>query len=114
MFWKKDKIKEDSKKLKKLYDVKDDAYNIYDNDATAENKAIFDSKVKDIDDFIYNVYSKDVYETYANDKPDLVRIRTGEVVSWGDAFGDSFEKLNINQKHELIGLIEGGSKYGFK
>ncbi len=41
---------------------------------------------------------KDVYETYANEKPDLVRIRTKEVVSWGDAFGDSFEKLNISLK----------------
>ena len=74
------------------------SYAVNHNDATAENKAIFDSKVKDIDDFIYNVYSKDVYETYANDKPDLVRIRTEEVVNWGDAFGDSFEKLNISLK----------------
>ena len=55
-----------------------------------------------------------VFEHYSKSKPDLVRIHTGEVIHWQDAFGDSFEKTDKSQRHALVGLIEGDSKYRFK
>lgn len=67
-----------------------------------------------IDALIEGDYAKAVFDHYSEIKPVLIRIRTGEEVQWSEAFGDSFDKTTLAQRHALVGLIEGESKYKFK
>lgn len=64
--------------------------------------------------FKENVYAKAIFEHYAPKKPKLIRIKTGETVSWDDAFGNDFESIPKLQRHALIGLVENSSKYRIK
>ena len=73
-----------------------------------------DSLINQIDTLIEGNYSKAVFDYYAPRKPLLIRERTGEEIQWTDAFGDSFDKTTPGQRHSLVGLIEGGSKYRIK
>ena len=85
---------------------------------TEETQALpgseIDEMIHQIDELIEGDYAQAVYNYYSRKKPLLIRIRTGEEVKWQDAYGESFEKLNPGQKHSLVGLIEGGSKYRIK
>ena len=73
-----------------------------------------DSLICQIDSLIEGDYAQAVFDHYSEKKPLLIRIHTGEETQWLDAFGDSFEKTTLGQRHSLVGLIEGGGKYRFK
>lgn len=73
-----------------------------------------DSLISQIDSLIEGDYAQAVFDHYSGKKPLLIRIHTGEEVQWLDAFGDTFDKTTPGQRHALVGLIEGGSKYRFK
>lgn len=65
----------------------------------------------EINIFIENQYAKDVFERYVKQKPQLIRNKTKQLISWDEAFGDDFNELGTNEKNALVGLIEGQSKY---
>jgi hypothetical protein len=67
-----------------------------------------------IKEFIETEYGEAVFRHFEHNRPALVRIHTGEEVTWNEAFGDSLEKITKSQKHSLVGLIEGGGQYKLK
>lgn len=71
-------------------------------------------KTQEIDEFIENVYARDVFEKFSKRKPTLVRNKTGEVVTWEMAFGTNFDEISRSLRHSLVGLIEGDGRYRFK
>lgn len=73
-----------------------------------------DILIHQIDDLVEGDYSRAVFDHYSQRKPLLIRSHTHEEVLWQDAFGDSFDKTTLGQRHSLVGLIEGGGKYRFK
>lgn len=73
-----------------------------------------ESLICKIDELIEGEYSLAVFTCYAKKQPLLIRVYTGEQIQWVDAFGMSYDRLTLGQKHSLVGLIEGGGKYRFK
>lgn len=67
-----------------------------------------------IDELIEGEYSRAVFNHYSGIRPPLIRIYTNEEIQWIDAFGDTYDQTSVGQRHALVGLIEGGSKYRFK
>ena len=100
------------KELSRLYDRKHKLQSDDLDDASVQEE--LDAVVSEIDTLMEGRYAREVFECYVKKKPDLVRIRTGEIVTWQDAFGDSYNSITKSQKHELVGLVEGGSKYRLK
>ena len=74
----------------------------------------FDLVDKQINDFVEGKYAEEVFRYYQRKQPALIRVRTGEEVSWREAFGDSFEAVSTSLKHSLVGLVEGGGRYKIK
>ncbi len=81
-----------------------------DNDYSPELNSIN----KQINEFIETEYGEAVFRHFEHIRPVLVRIHTGEEVTWNEAFGCSFEEITKSQKHSLVGLIEGGGQYKLK
>lgn len=77
-------------------------------------RAEADSKIKEIDHFVENIYAKDVFDKYGKKRPKLISNKTEDVVSWEDAFGSVFEEIPKGVRHSLVGLVEGGGLYRFK
>ena len=73
-----------------------------------------DALIRQIDDLVEGDYSRAVFDHYSRKEPLLIRSHTHEEVQWRDAFGESFDKTTIGQRHSLVGLIEGGGKYRLK
>jgi len=44
----------------------------------------------------------------------LIRVRTGEEVSWDEAFGNDFCKVSKSLRHSLVGLVEEPGRYVLK
>ena len=108
MFWFNSKIKQDSKIYKKM---NQERFALEDN--PSKRKAA-DEKIREIDEFVENIYARDVFDEYSKKKPNLVRNKTGEVVSWDIAFGTDFNEVSSSLRHSLVGLIEGSGRYRFK
>ncbi len=81
-----------------------------DDDSSPELNSINEQ----INKFIETEYGEAVFRHFEHKRPALIRIHTGEEVTWNDAFGDSLEKITKSQKHSLVGLIEGGGQYKLK
>lgn len=73
-----------------------------------------DTFISEIDSFIENDYANAVFQYFAKKQPDLIRIKTGEVVSWDDAFGTDFDNVTKSLRHSLVGLVEGDGRYKLK
>lgn len=73
-----------------------------------------DQVITEIDELIEGRYSKEVFQYYAKIQPALIRIRTGEEVTWKEAFGDSYDVITKSQKHSLVGIVEGTGRYKLK
>ena len=67
-----------------------------------------------ISELVEGVYAEEVFRYYAKKQPSLIRIHTGEEVTWKDAFGDAFESVSKSLRHSLVGLVEGGGQYTIK
>ena len=67
-----------------------------------------------IADLIENEYALAVFDKFSKIKPDLIRIKTGEVVSWEDGFGSDFDKISKSLRHSLVGLVEEPGRYKLK
>ena len=74
----------------------------------------FDGIDSQINELIEGKYSEEVFRYYAKKKPVLVRVHTGEEISWTDAFGENYESVSKSLRHSLVGLIEGGGRYRVK
>ena len=85
-----------------------------DEDISAVAGSELEILISQIDALIEGDYAKAVFDHYSISKPELIRTSTGDEVQWLDAFGDSFTMTTAGQRHALVGLIEGGSKYRFK
>lgn len=103
-----------SKQLKQLYAVKNEIYEKSLNNPNEQLKKDFENAVACIDEFIEGEYANAVYEKFRNKKPKLIRIKTGDEVSWDDAFGTDFEAISKSLRHSLVGLVEEPGKYRFK
>ena len=73
-----------------------------------------DNLINQINALIEGEYSKEIFDYYSKTEPVLIRIRTGEEISWKDAFGNSFQDVSKSLRHSLVGLVEGGGKYRIK
>lgn len=102
------------KVLEKLRTEKFGLQEDYNESESDELKAKIDELTKKIDLFIEETYAKEIYDYYKSKKPKLVRIKNGQIESWEDVFGDSYEALSKAQLHVLIGLVEGDGKYKLK
>ena len=87
MFWCNSKIKQDSKIYKKS---------------------------QEIDEFVENVYARDIFNKFNKKNPKLICNQSGDVVDWNSAFGTDFNNVSKGLRHSLVGLIEGGGKYRFR
>ena len=83
-------------------------------DVQATPGSELDILIHQIDNLVEGDYSRAVFDYYSRRKPLLIRSHTHEEVRWQDAFGDSFDRTTLGQRHSLVGLIEGGGKYRFK
>ena len=91
----------------------------YDNTLGTTNDAEeIDADINELSDriaaFIENEYALAVFEKYSKEKPNLIRIKTGEIVSWDDAFGSDFENVSKSLRHSLVGLVEEPGRYRFE
>ncbi len=86
-------------------------HEILSTNETLANSKEFDYIDNQINELIEGKYSEEVFRYYSKKKPVLIRIHTGEEISWADAFGDSFESVSKSLRHSLVGIIEGGGKY---
>ena len=68
----------------------------------------------DIEELIEGRYAEEVFQYYLKSRPILIRIRTGEEISWNDAFGESYDEITKSQKHSLVGLVENTGRYRLK
>ena len=107
-------FKKYKKELAMLYEKKQELDNRDDNDVQVVPGSEMDQIIKQIDSLIEGDYAKAVFEYYQKKSPSLIRIRTGETVSWKDAFGDSFDEVSKSLRHSLVGLVEGGGRYKMK
>ena len=82
-----------------------DSANIF-NRAKLEKES--EEAFKKLLDYSRNTYAKAIFETLSKNKPNLVRVRTGEKCSWGDLFSTDFESLDAKHRDILVGLIDGG------
>ena len=73
-----------------------------------------DQLISQIDALIEGDYAKAVFDYYKEKAPLLIRIRTGEEISWKEAFGDSFDDVSKSLRHSLVGLVEGDGRYRIK
>lgn len=70
--------------------------------------------IEEIDDYIENEYALKVYECFVKKEPDLIRVRTGETITWKEAFGDDFYAISKGLRHSLVGLVEENLRYKLK
>ena len=105
-------IRKCRKELSALYEKKRVLENEEDTQALPGSE--LDTLIRQIDDLVEGDYSRAVFDHYSRSKPLLIRSHTQEEVQWQDAFGDSFDKTTLGQRHSLVGLIEGGGKYSLK
>ena len=68
----------------------------------------------EIDTFIENEYAEYVFDYYSKKQPELIDSSSGTMVSWSDAFGNSFTRLSKDLRHALVGLVEGYGQYRIK
>ncbi len=60
-------------------------------------------------------YAKHVFDYFTLRKPDVIRKKTGDILTWKEAFSDSFSKLDRGLKNSLVALIEeDGGQYRLK
>ena len=57
-------------------------------------------------DELFEKLSKSVYETFNEQKPDLINKKTNEKVKWEALFDVDFEKLTYKQKDTIIRLLD--------
>ncbi|MDI9243201.1 hypothetical protein [Fusibacillus kribbianus] len=105
--WKTNKIE-----LERLYKKRQDLEQI--NEGKVLPGSELDKVYKEIDLLIEGEYAESVFAYYVKKRPALIRIKTGEIVTWDDAFGNSFEKVSKSLRHSLVGLVEGGGRYKIK
>ncbi len=110
------KIKRMSQKLKELYSQEHELSQRYEEALSAgEDAENINNSLKvlagTIADFIENEYAFAVYERYCKSKPNLIRVKTGEVVSWDEGFGSDFDKISKSLRHSLVGLVEEPGRY---
>ena len=110
-----------SKELHKLYNQRRSLQKIIDDmnfdelqtDEKNVNQEI-DTLSDLIDSYIENEYSRAVFDEYSKKKPDLIRIKTGEIIKWDVAFGYEFENVTKSLRHSLVGLVELPGRYKLK
>lgn len=108
-------IKECKKEYKDLLKRRYRYYDEYGMDIPEKEQKEFDSLDDQINKLIEGPYSLAVFNEYSKTQPMLINNRTGEKVTWKDAFGDSYDELTKSIKHTLVGLVEGGTgRYRFK
>ena len=113
------KVKGFSRELEKLYKQKHDLSRQYDDaESNGREAEQINARLKELSDriaaFIENEYAMAVFEKYSKSKPQLIRIKTGETVSWDEAFGDDFERISKSLRHSLVGLVEEPGRYRLK
>lgn len=69
---------------------------------------------EEISGFVENTYALAVFEYYKKKQPELIRVSTGEQMTWDAAFGSSFEAVSRTLRHSLVGLVEGDGRYSLK
>lgn len=114
-------LKKYSKELKDLYAEENNLSNQYydaletlgDSQKAEQIKIEMDKMSEKNTNFIENDYAQAVFAHYYDKKPMLIRVRTGEEVSWDEAFGNDFCKVSKSLRHSLIGLVEEPGRYVF-
>ena len=109
-------------KMKEMYDqmeaLRDEHAQIEEDDGPCDRLEKLNREIEDLSvhirSLIENDYSQAVFNAYKDEKPPLIRILTGETVTWDDAFGDDFEKISRSLRHSLVGLVEDPGRYRFK
>ena len=74
----------------------------------------YDKVVEELNKLEEGEYSKAIFDVLNEEKPDLIRNRTGEVISWDDAWGGTYDNISKSLRHSLVALLEGGGRYRFK
>lgn len=86
----------------------------YNETNSKKDRTAADRKSKEIDDFIENVYAKDIYDSYQYSDPVIVNKKTGDMKMWsqvldsGKDYTKDFNKLTRNDKNKLV-TIENGT-----
>lgn len=111
MFGIKNKLKAHSKKLADLYKKQHKLEESYNNSGSKKDREEADRVLTEIDSFVEQEYAKDVFETYKKKKPALLKKKDKSKMTWEEVFGDDFESLSKNQRHALVGLVEGSGAY---
>ena len=113
------KLKKLSKELKKLYSQKHDLTRKYEDALSYGEKA--EQISMDLEEltnrialFIENEYALAVFEKYSKTRPELIRVKTGETVTWEEGFGTDFDKISKSLRHSLVGLVEEPGRYKLK
>ena len=115
-------LKKYSKELKDLYaeenNLSDQYYDALEtlgySQKAEQIKIEMDKMSEKITNFIENDYAQAVFAHYYDKKPMLIRVRTGEEVSWDEAFGNDFCKVSKSLRHSLVGLVEEPGRYVLK
>lgn len=110
------KLKKLSKELHKLYSRKHDLSRKYEDTLSSGDKA--EQINRDMEElanrialFIENEYALAVFEEFNKTRPELIRVKTGETVTWEEGFGTDFEKISKSLRHSLVGLVEEPGRY---
>ena len=70
------------------------------------------NNLAELEKFICDVYSKEIYKILNEIKPNLIVRKTKEIKKWDDTFSNNFDDLTNTDKKQLVALIEeGGGRY---
>ena len=84
-----------------------------DDDIQMQIRDMFADLHRREEELVCGDYSRAVYDRYAKIQPWLRSVPSGKAVRWRDAFGTAYEKTTPEQRHALVGLIEGGGSCRF-
>ena len=69
---------------------------------------------KQLDDFIWNEYSRIVFEVFSEKQPKVKDRYSNEVKTFKEAFGSDYSKIPNSLRESLVGLIINEGRYKIK
>ena len=110
------KYKNELTRLYRIVEQREDELDKVRGDSLKAERAeqLLDEATKSLDNFIENSYAEAVFQYYSEIQPELIRIHTGEELSWLDAFGSDFKAVSKSLRHSLVGLVEDPGRYRLK
>lgn len=82
--------------------------------ATTEDKKNLRKLQDQLDDFVWNDYSKVIFDVFNEKQPKVKDRFSNEVKTFKEAFGSNYSKISKSLRESLVGLIIDDGRYKLK